>query len=149
MPYFSTPPNSVLELTSYLESAPGEVLTSNKFTTLGYLTVSDRCRCHWEKKVVQLKAMLSAVITHVYYKWRWFLDFYPLWRQQLGKDTPLPTNGGDAFVSHGTIVIIQLSLRSFYVKLVKYHIRTHKSHVSQHLKMIYAFMVILKAVIAS
>ena len=75
MPYFSTTPNSVLEITSYLESAPGEVLTSNKFTTLGYLTVSDRCQCHWGKKAVRLKAILSAIITHVYYKLRWFLDF--------------------------------------------------------------------------
>ena len=75
--------------------------------------------------------------------------FLPLWRQQLGKDTPLPTNGGDAFIIHSTGVITQLALRFFYVKLVKYHIRTLQSHVSQRLKMIYAFMVILKAVLAS
>lgn len=67
MPYFSTTPNSVLEITSYLESAPGEVLTSNEFTTLGYLTVSDRCQRHGGKKVVQPKAMLSAVITPMDY----------------------------------------------------------------------------------
>lgn len=67
MPYFSSTPHSVLEITSYLESAPGEVLTSNEFTTLGSLTVSVRCQRHGGKKVVQLKAMLSAVITPVYY----------------------------------------------------------------------------------
>lgn len=150
MPYFSTTPNSVLEITPYLESAPGEVLTSNKFTTLGDLTVSDR------QVPVSLGEEGGAAYSHlVSYNHPRVLQatmisgFLPLWRQQLGKDTPLPTNGGDAFVIHSIVVIIQLSLRFFYVKLVKYHIRTLQSRVSQHLKMIYAFVVILKAVLAS